>query len=61
MHAPFVQAASMHSVAFPPPALAVQPAFVLISSSDHTDGGTALRFHDPPLIFGSTAPLQLRI
>jgi hypothetical protein len=61
MHAPFVQPASMHSTALPLFALAVLPASIHISSFDQSDGPAALRFHDPPLIFDSTAPLQLRI
>lgn len=60
VHAPFVQPASMHSVAFTPLALAALPAvhFLLI---DHAEGRGTLRFHDPPLFFDSTPPLQLRI
>jgi hypothetical protein len=61
VHAPFVQPASMHSVAFTPLALVVQPASMHSSSSDHREGGVALRFHDPPPFFDSSAPLQLRI
>ena len=61
VHAPFVQPASMHSVAFTPLALVVQPASIHGSSGDHPVGGVALRFHDPPLFFDSSAPLQLRI
>ncbi len=61
MHAPFVQPASIHNIASVPLAFVVQPASILRSSIEHGDGRVALRFHDPPLIFGSTAPLQLRI
>ena len=61
VHAPFVQPASMHNVGFAPLVLAVQPASIEISSFDHEDGPAALRFHDPPRIFDSSAPLQLRI
>jgi hypothetical protein len=61
IHVPFVQPASMHSVAFAPLDFVVQPASILISSIDHMDERAALRVHDPPLIFHSIAPLQLRI
>jgi hypothetical protein len=61
VHAPFVQPASTHSVAFAPLVFAVQPASIPISSFDCADGRAVLRFHDPPKIFGSAAPLQLRI
>jgi hypothetical protein len=61
VHAPFVQPASMHTVGFTPLVLAVQPAFVDISSFDHEDGPAALRFHGPPRIFNLPASLQLRI
>jgi len=44
-----------------PLALAVQPASIHSSSIDHPEGGVALRFHDPPPFFDSSAPLQLRI
>ena len=60
-HAPFVQTASVHSAFFMPLALAVLPASVEFRSIDHADGRAALRFHDPPRIFDSTVPLQLRI
>jgi len=61
VHAPFVQPASMNSVTFAPLGFVVQPASIHISSFDHADGLNALRFHDPPLIVDSSAPLQLRI
>jgi hypothetical protein len=61
IHAPFVQPASIHGVAFAPLDFVVLPASIPISSIDHADGRAALRFHDPPLIFVPTAPLQLRI
>ena len=61
VHAPFVQTAQIHSIAFAPPAFAVLPAFIDMNSIDHADERAALPFHDPPLIFDSTAPLQLRI
>ena len=61
IHAPFVQPASMHSVAFAPLDFVVQPASIPSSFIDHADGRVALRFHDPPRIFDSSAPLQLRI
>lgn len=61
VHAPFVQPASIHSVAFVSLDFVVQPASILISSIDHIENRVVLRFHDPPLIFDSSAPLQLRI
>lgn len=61
VHAPFVQAASMHSVAFPPLDLAALPVSIQFLLMDHAEVETALRFHDPPPILGSPAPLQLRI
>lgn len=62
VHAPFVQPASIHGITFAPLAFAVQPAASIhISSFDCVEWRAVLRFHDPPLIFDSTAPLQLRI
>jgi hypothetical protein len=61
VHAPFVQPASMHSVAFTPPALMLPAIHSLQLDINHADGRDVLRFHDPPLIFESTVPLQLRI
>jgi hypothetical protein len=61
VHAPFVQPASMHSVAFTPLVLAALPVSIHISSIDHAERHASLRFHDPPLIFDSTTTLQLRI
>jgi hypothetical protein len=61
MHAPFVQPTSVHAGAFALLAFAVQPASIHIGSFDHADGRAALRFHDPPLTFDSSAPLHLRI
>jgi hypothetical protein len=61
MHPPFVQPASMHRAALPLLALPVLPVSIDSSLIDHPDGRSALRFHDPPLIFSSPAPLQLRI
>jgi hypothetical protein len=60
-HAPFVQPASIHSIAFPLLALAVLPVSIHLGAIDHPDGRSALRLHDPPLLFTSPAPLQLRI
>src|SRR5215475_4414002 len=59
VHAPFVQPASTHSVAFTPLAFAVLPTFIDMSSTDHADGRVALRLHDPPLLVDSSVPLQL--
>jgi hypothetical protein len=53
VHAPFVQPASMHSVAFTPLALAALPVSVHFLLIDHADGDIALRFHDPPPFFDS--------
>jgi hypothetical protein len=61
VHAPFVQPASLHSVVFPPLALATLPVSAHFDLTDHSDGRSALRFHDPPLFFDSTPSLQLRI
>jgi hypothetical protein len=61
IHAPFMQPASVHSAGFVPLALAVQPISSQIRFFDPADGRATLRFHDPPLIFDSSAPLQLRI
>ncbi len=60
-HAPFVQTACVHSACFMPLALAVLPPSDEFRFIDHSSEGVALRFHDPPLIFEQTAPLQLRI
>jgi len=61
VHAPFVQPASMHSAAFTPLAFAVPPAPIHITSINGADAHIALRFHDPPPLVDSSAPLQLRI
>jgi len=61
VHAPFVQPTSMHSAEFQPLALAALPVSVHFDLIDHLDGRSVLRFHDPPLFFGSTVSLQLRI
>jgi hypothetical protein len=61
VHAPFVQPVSMHSIAFAPLALAALPVFVHFGFTSHPDGRSAIRFHDPPLLFASPVPLQLRI
>src|SRR5438270_10051452 len=46
VHAPFVQPASMHSIVFPPLALAVPRASVHSELVDHVAGGGPSRFHD---------------
>lgn len=61
VHAPFVQPASVDGVALAPLALMLPAVHSLPLDFDHPDGWEILRFHDPPLIFDSTAPLQLRI
>ena len=61
VHAPFVQPASMQSIAFAPLALALPAVASLQLDIDHEDGRDGLRFHDPPEFPGSTPPLQLRI
>lgn len=61
VHAPFVQPPSVHNIALAPLAFAVQPVSIHPNSLGQSDGRAALRFHDPPLIFDSSAPLQLRI
>jgi hypothetical protein len=61
VHAPFVQPASMHSGVFPPLASAALPVSGQFGLTDHSDGCSALRFHDPPSPFAAPVPLQLRI
>jgi hypothetical protein len=51
----------MHSVVLTPLALAALPISVHFLLIDHAEGRGTLRFHDPPLFFDSTPPLQLRI
>lgn len=60
-HAPFVQPASAHSIAFTPVASAVLPPPFHFLSIDHAYASSALRLHDPPSLESSTSPLQLRI
>jgi hypothetical protein len=61
MHAPFVQAASTHTVSFSPLVFSALPASVEFHLIDHGNGRFNLRDHDPPLLSDSPAPLQLRI
>jgi hypothetical protein len=61
VRAPFVQPASVHSLSSTPLAGAVLAVSVEIPSIDHASRVVALRFHDPPPFFDSSAPLQLRI
>ena len=61
VHAPFVQPASVHSGVFPPLASAALPVSGQFGLTDHSDGRSALRFHDPPSPFAAPVPLQLRI
>src|SRR5947209_14184356 len=61
MHAPFVQPASVHTIALTPLASTVLPAPLYFLSIDHANGCGVLRLHGPPSFGSSTPPLQLRI
>jgi hypothetical protein len=51
----------MHSAEFPPLTLAALPLSVHFDLTEHSGGRSALRFHDPPLLFAVPVSLQLRI
>jgi hypothetical protein len=60
MHAPFVQASSVHGVSYSPLVLAVLPATGESHALDSSNRAIAAHCHAPPILH-TPAPLPLRI